>query len=318
MEIREQISHIILNSYYGHFYRIDNLPRNKYILCYHGMYSNIYNKFNLKNISFLAFKKQINFLKKHFEFIGLDDFFNAKNDGRYISLTFDDGMLSNYIYLYDFLDKNKIPATFFITGYPNEKIPYVWNDLYDFIIGEYGSISLNGKTFGNSKKSKEDIRRSHDPYKITTLINELEKEYNIPQQSDSMKKLWDDILFCMNNDQIKKLSELPFVEVGSHGYWHRKMEYLSIDEAVRELKKSKEYLEGLLNKEVVSLAYPFGSYRRDIALEAEKLGFKYQLLLSRYNEQSDADLAILKHRVGMTDSKYPYLFLYSMIHMPDE
>lgn len=315
-ELKRGISKVFKNIYYYRFYNFDHLPSNKYILCYHGLFdAGISNIYNLKNISFTNFKRQIFFLKKEFNFVSLADFYRANPKDKCISLTFDDGMLNNYTYLFNFIKQYDIPVTLFVTGYPLENISYVWNDFYDLIVGEYGEVFLYDQLYKNTDFIKEKFKRDANSDNLVELIQYFEEKYDISLMNS---RLIHDFLLCMNSDQIKKIAELPNVEIGSHGYWHRKLAYLTTDDAIAELQKSKNYLESLLGKGINSLSYPFGSYRREIAEEAEKMGFRYQLLLSKYNEPSDAQLAFLKQRIGITDSKYPYLFLYSLIHMPKE
>lgn len=57
---------------------------------------------------------------------------------------------------------------------------------------------------------------------------------------------------------ILKLSKQ--FEIGSHGLNHRRLNFLSKNEKMEEILKSKKILENIINKKIKSFAYPFGVY----------------------------------------------------------
>lgn len=80
----------------------------------------------------------------------------------------------------------------------------------------------------------------------------------------------------MDAEQIAKLSEVG-MEVGSHGYHHVMMEELSVEEATEQITKSKEKLEGIINKEILSIVYPYGSLPPKYNMLVPQAGYKYGL-----------------------------------------
>ena len=70
---------------------------------------------NIRGLEFEDFKEQIYYLKKKYNIISIEtllnnDFNNKKN---LLLLTFDDGYLDHFIYVYPFLKKEKIQGSFF-------------------------------------------------------------------------------------------------------------------------------------------------------------------------------------------------------------
>lgn len=75
-------------------------------------------------------------------------------------------------------------------------------------------------------------------------------------------------------EQIKEMAEFG-IEFGSHSNKHVHLELLNEYETLSELTTSKKILEGILNKEVYSVAYPFGTYNETTMKMAKKAGYKF-------------------------------------------
>lgn len=81
----------------------------------------------------------------------------------------------------------------------------------------------------------------------------------------------------MSDKEIRIASESLGIMLGSHGFLHNNLANILLPDATDELLKSKNYLENLIQKPVNSLAYPDGSYSRELIDEAYKIGFWFQL-----------------------------------------
>lgn len=60
--------------------------------------------------------------------------------------------------------------------------------------------------------------------------------------------------------EVASLADMPGVEIASHGVHHRRLDELSVDEVLGELRPSKWRLEDLIGDYVDSFAYPYGAY----------------------------------------------------------
>jgi peptidoglycan/xylan/chitin deacetylase (PgdA/CDA1 family) len=65
------------------------------------------------------------------------------------------------------------------------------------------------------------------------------------------------------------------IEFGSHGNDHVHFDLLGEQEVLNELTVSKNTIETIINKQVYSVAYPFGSYNETTMKMANKAGYKF-------------------------------------------
>ena len=86
-------------------------------------------------------------------------------------------------------------------------------------------------------------------------------------------------LLTINPKLIQEIHSLGH-EVGSHTCTHPDLTKLSVAEVEKEVKNSKEYLSELLGNEVVSFAYPGGSYNATVVSVVRKY-YKYARLGGR-------------------------------------
>ena len=77
----------------------------------------------------------------------------------------------------------------------------------------------------------------------------------------------------MDEDELRMISDLGFIEIGSHTWDHADLEVADETEIARQLKISKEALEEILLKPVLTLAYPFCRYSEACPPAAERAGY---------------------------------------------
>jgi peptidoglycan/xylan/chitin deacetylase (PgdA/CDA1 family) len=63
----------------------------------------------------------------------------------------------------------------------------------------------------------------------------------------------------LTREQVRAM-DAEGMEIGSHSITHRDLRFLTQDVLVREIRDSKDALEGLLGRPVVSFCYPGGAY----------------------------------------------------------
>jgi peptidoglycan/xylan/chitin deacetylase (PgdA/CDA1 family) len=80
-------------------------------------------------------------------------------------------------------------------------------------------------------------------------------------------------LRLMDADELRAISDLGFVEVGSHTWDHADLEIADDAEVMRQMTASKEALEEILLKPVLTLAYPFCRYSPACPPAAERAGY---------------------------------------------
>ncbi len=77
----------------------------------------------------------------------------------------------------------------------------------------------------------------------------------------------------ITKDQAKEMVQSGFVEIGSHTLNHTNLSSVDKIKALNELLESKNKLSEIIDKEVVSFAYPFGKFTYRDELLAEKAGY---------------------------------------------
>ena len=78
----------------------------------------------------------------------------------------------------------------------------------------------------------------------------------------------------LTDAQIREMSDSGLVEFGGHTLNHVALPTLSEEEAEREIREGKEWLERVTGKPCISFAYPFGKFSPREAELLERLGFK--------------------------------------------
>jgi peptidoglycan/xylan/chitin deacetylase (PgdA/CDA1 family) len=75
--------------------------------------------------------------------------------------------------------------------------------------------------------------------------------------------------------ELKHLAQMPGVEIGAHGCSHRPLTACDDKELAIELGDSRKYLEDLLGRPIVAMAYPHGAADRRVRDAAQHAGFTH-------------------------------------------
>ena len=271
------------------------------ILCYHGVDLTENKTYNLRFVSKNNLEKQFIFFKKHFNVISVSDFFEKKfNPNKFnIAITFDDGYKNNYKYALPLLEKHQLPASFYITGLNNTKYNFLWPDFLDIITihdnkkeieiddiiftkRNNAYLSENGKNLKHYIKEKGRWHCKEQLFNQFNNFNEIIKKLPI-----------DDYWQLMSDEEIKLASKSKHLTIGSHGFLHNNLGNIPLEDSINEAKNSINYLENLTQKKIDEIAFPDGSYSREIISEFKKLNFNKQLALDYLFEEDNEDDNIL-------------------------
>ncbi len=311
-KISSKISHSVvmalreLKAMPGFYSRFYKEARGARILIYHGVCLENHTRFNTLFVIKKTFEAQLQFYKKHFHIVSLDDFYkkNFKEDRFNICITFDDGFANNYKYVVPLLEKYKVPATFFVTAIRHAEYDILWNDFLTI-----ASVSgPNHFVFGN-EMFKKNSRNTYISSITKKTLSETLKQYGFdakkkmmallePYASFKQKKELEDYWLQMTNEEIKKAAASPFVTIGSHSYYHNDLAKISSIEVSYELRESKTFLESLIKKPVNLIAFPYGSYSPAVITEAVKAGYD-QLLATEFIYPEDKYNSLMRERMGI-------------------
>jgi len=290
--------------------RSSSFPGEKIILIYHGVTENLYpNKYNTKFISHRSFIKQINEMKKHFNFISLDQY--AKNDidntHLNIALTFDDGFLNNFNLACPILDELNIQATFFIPTVFTKNYDILCMDLYNLSFPFLPKIiEIEGCVFHKRFSGMFDLETGLElrKYAITKNIAFIEKLYQelskhaIFRNKNELNDFWK----LMSVEQIAKISRNSLFTIGSHGNMHIAYSHAEKQETADDMIKSKQALEAIIGKKVSYLAAPYGLINNEVLEISDNSGYDF-LLSAEHSEFTKASSGRIWNRQTIN----PYL-----------
>lgn len=271
---------------YDHFYKH---ARGGRILVYHGICQRDHTRFNPIFLKQKTLETHFRFYKKYFNVVSLDQVFNQQlsNEKFNVCLTFDDGFANNHKYVLPLLEQYQLPATFFITGIRDAGYDILWNDFLN-IITHYGPDTLKYKNDSYTRnrygryvleKTGEalvDLLRGSDFAAKKEMMQLLSAVYDFRSNPED-----DDYWRQMTESQIREMAASSYATIGCHGYYHNDLAKISVQQAKEEMIRSKKYLEIIIGKEIKAIAFPYGTYTKEVKEEAKQAGFT-QLLAAEH------------------------------------
>lgn len=106
-------------------------------------------------------------------------------------------------------------------------------------------------------------------YKATPILCKL----NIPFTVFVPPKLIVQKNEYLSISELKELSKLNICTIGAHGYSHKPLTKLNLDNIIKEVSSSKLWLEDTLGDEVKYMSYPHGAVNNTIKDVVKKNGF---------------------------------------------
>ena len=225
------------------------------------------------------FSAQISYLKKFYNLIPLDHLLawlqgNVNLPDFPALVTFDDGYHDNLIHAVPILQRQNCPAVIFLTtGYIGKAKGFYWDvSAYCFTQTNrrVADLPLLGKRTWSGAAGEmpvlnewvERLKRSGEPEKqqaMSALPSILEVEVPDDAFAGAM----------MTWNEVRELQskELAF---GAHTVSHPILTRIPLEQAAREMTKSKQRIEHELNRPIRAFAYPNGQ-RTDITPEIEAL-----------------------------------------------
>ncbi|MGE5498036.1 MAG: polysaccharide deacetylase family protein, partial [Syntrophothermus sp.] len=218
------------------------------------------------------FDEHLKVLKNNFNIVPLSSLIRSVKEKsiepRTIAITFDDGYLDNYTYALPLLEKQRVPATIFVTAGMVGSQEEFWWDALERIL--FVNNNLPQRLNLSSDKETYDLSlvSPTDKFKAYEIIHSILKNQSVSERSELINALlnWGGLSKegrqshrIMNQEELKKISVSPYIEIGSHTVSHQKLSSLGYNEQYQELSNSRTLLESIINKPVTTLSYPFGS-----------------------------------------------------------
>lgn len=165
------------------------------------------------------------------------------------------------------------------TGVKTSGVYYVAPDLFQqhmSILKETKGISVVGFEEGNGYGDRLEVAVTFDDgfrdnlFQAAPILNKLEIPFTVFVSAKHIKY---DIPEYLNETELKQLAAMPGAAIGAHGANHLPLAPLDQSEIRHEVQDSKNYLEDLLGKPVLTMSYPFGSLNHVVREVVEEAGF---------------------------------------------
>ena len=221
------------------------------------------------------------FLMNRIDILSLDSLVERLKSGvrrPFVVFTFDDGFKDNLNLALPIFENYRAPFTVYVTNCMSRgDIDNWWSGLAQIIrMQDKVTVDELGMTFQATSRREKSNLYSILKEKISNSVLSKEglailfKKYSVNLSSIIKNE-------AMSEEEIRRLSSSPFVNIGGHTVSHPHLSRLDADEARRELLENKLWLENLIDQEVRHVAYPFGGIMscgpREAQL-AKEVGFK--------------------------------------------
>ena len=255
---------------------------------------------NIKGLDYKDFVSQIKFLNQEYNVISIEGFLNGdfkKNDKNCV-LTFDDGYIDHYDFVFSALLKEGIKGSFYSPVDTVEKNLVLDVNLIHCILASSNEdlilerISVHYKNFERKESLSQYIKKintsSRYDTKKTIIIKRLLQTFlPLEVRSKICRLLLEELVdinetelsksLYMSKDQMREMISNG-MHFGSHGKSHFWFESLTIDEQENEIKSSIKFLDSLHDNEYpLTMCYPYGNYNNITLNLLEKYGFKLGL-----------------------------------------
>lgn len=273
---------------------------NVYIVMYHYVREIQRSRYNgIKGLEVSLFREQVKFLKQHFHIVTMEEVVAAckgeeELPERAAVLTFDDGYIDHYKYVFPILKNEKVQGSFFVPGktftehklLDVNKVHFILaaaqietlieelNRQLDYYRGSEWRIPSNEELFekyavANRWDTKETIYvkrclQTALPEKLRNIISSnLFKEFVSDSEENFAYELY------MNADQIRCMKNCG-MHIGLHGYDHYWLGNLEEKSMQKDIDKSLEVLDEFIDCKNWVMNYPYGSFNENVVSYIEK------------------------------------------------
>lgn len=287
---------------------------------------------NIKGLQIELFREQVQFLKKHYNFVTVEQVLDAYHNNNAkelpehpVLLTFDDAYRDHFDYVFPYLEHEHIQGAFYtpvkavtentvldvnkihfiLASTSEEKLPQLINELKLQLAKYRADWQLKDFDYYFGKLAVANRFDSKEVIFVKRLLQvELDEKLRKIITDDLFQKVvgMDEEMFSrelyMSMDQIKCMVDNG-MHFGSHGYDHYWLNSLPKEKQEFEIKKSIEFIREVGgDADNWTICYPYGAYDETTIELLKENGCKLGLT-------TRVDLADLEDKQGDTIYKLP-------------
>lgn len=237
---------------------------------------------NIHNVNKKNLYRQINWIRKNFDIVHLEDLLNKRNISGKACITFDDAYISIFEEILPKLSEQKIPVTVFICG-KTFTGSVLWRDKIRYLIRNNLVKQFLKYLYDNiSKKYNIDIKKFYKATKNNKINSKIIDEIIDKYFSDKNIDINSNSLYLNNTDD---LINSPYIKYGNHTFNHYVLSSLTEREQRKEITDNKNFLNNLNINQSDIFSVPFGGskdYNTNTLKILNEIGYEH-IVLSRDN-----------------------------------
>lgn len=240
------------------------------VVMYHGVTRQIYDPPIWTQLPVEVFRKQLEFLQKHYAWVTLDDAVRAiQGQGKLprsaALITFDDGLKNNYDVAFPVLSELGVPATVFLTVNLIGTAQLLWFDELYFLLRQGYEKKMDASFFHEQVRGDFLGGELWDAYcKIVSMLKQCGEKARdeylrkfkelIPLDTISLQQDFG----LLDWHQVGIMHDSGLLSFGVHTASHRILSELSPFEWEEEILTPRRRLEEFIGRPVLSFCYPNG------------------------------------------------------------
>jgi peptidoglycan/xylan/chitin deacetylase (PgdA/CDA1 family) len=221
-------------------------------------------------------------LQKHFELVDFKTFLEnmqAQKPEPYAAITLDDCIKRNVDISLTVVSEERVPVTYYVpTGYSQANKSY-WAYKVTKALRYRDRIVFDGRWYDVTTSRKairmynrmvtHFLRSNMQTPEIERMVSDWFAQNQLSEHDFIGRD--DNVI---SREQIKEISQNPYVTIQSHSVSHPLLSRCNETELRHEFSASKEYIETLTGRPVFSFCFPYG-YRDSIGTRAQNLVTRY-------------------------------------------
>jgi peptidoglycan/xylan/chitin deacetylase (PgdA/CDA1 family) len=212
-----------------------------------------------------AFKRQVEFLVKHYDVMSLDQLLMHVQTGYTghkmpVAITFDDGYRDNYLYAFPVLRTHNIPAMLYLTTECIGGGACLWTSELRYIILKNAKPNLRLNTLEEEYVLGSRNDRFKALHNIKTRLLALprgmrEEVLSELRHQAGVKDLTPLNGTMLNWNEVREMRKAG-ISFGAHTASHPSLPHIPLEEARKEILESKNVLESQLDEPIKHFSYP--------------------------------------------------------------